>query len=276
MSKTLKTIFAGLAALSLLSGSALAEDRYVQRPSVQISPDLSAPWVLQLRSHPGRVKVSGIRTGVPGVTVLGAPAPRQKVRIVSRQQDFGIIQLEPQSRTLPDPIVQQAGLTTPKRITQRQAREIDPMFLPQQVDYVGNEKPGTIVISTRDKFLYLVEGNGQARRYGVGVGKEGFVWKGSQKISRKAEWPSWTPPTEMKVRVRLEEGRILPDRMEGGPDNPLGARAMYLGSTLYRIHGTNQPWTIGKNVSSGCIRMRNEDVTDLYERVGIGTQVIVR
>jgi lipoprotein-anchoring transpeptidase ErfK/SrfK len=109
----------------------------------------------------------------------------------------------------------------------------------------------------------------------VGVGKPGFEWAGEHKIAKKAEWPVWTPPEEMKVRVKQKEGRILPDRMEGGPNNPLGARAMYLGNSLYRIHGTNQPWTIGSAVSSGCIRMRNEDVVDLYERVKVGTRVIV-
>ena len=123
-------------------------------------------------------------------------------------------------------------------------------------------------------FLYLVMANGKARRYGVGVGKEGFGWTGTHNITRKAVWPDWRPPAEMIVRER-EKGRILPVMMEGGPANPLGARAMYLGSTLYRIHGTNAPWTIGTNVSSGCIRLRNEDVVDLFERVKVGTKVIV-
>jgi lipoprotein-anchoring transpeptidase ErfK/SrfK len=131
------------------------------------------------------------------------------------------------------------------------------------------------VIDTSKRFLYLVQSDGKAMRYGVGVGKQGFSWKGSQRISRKAEWPTWTPPKEMIARER-RKGRILPARMDGGVNNPLGARALYLGSTLYRIHGTNQPWTIGKAMSSGCIRMRNEDVTDLYERVPIGTRVVVR
>ena len=117
-------------------------------------------------------------------------------------------------------------------------------------------------------------GNGKARRYGVGVGKAGFEWSGTERITQKKEWPSWTPPKEMIERERLK-GRELPAHMEGGPANPLGARALYLGSTLYRIHGTNQPWTIGQAVSSGCIRMRNEDVMDLYERVERGAKVIV-
>ena len=127
--------------------------------------------------------------------------------------------------------------------------------------------------------LESVEGGAVRGRYSIIGLNPDVIWKahGSRAtINRKAEWPSWTPPEEMKIRVRQKEGRILPDRMEGGPENPLGARAMYLGNSLYRIHGTNQPWTIGQAVSSGCIRMRNEDVVDLYERVSVGTKVIVR
>jgi lipoprotein-anchoring transpeptidase ErfK/SrfK len=165
---------------------------------------------------------------------------------------------------------------TPQQLQEQQElqtemqRPMDPKFEKQVVAYNGPEAPGTIVISTRDKFLYLVEEGGRALRYGVGVGKEGFLWHGTQSITRMREWPDWTPPPEMLVR-RPD----LPRHMEGGPENPLGARAMYLGSTLYRIHGSNEPWTIGTNVSSGCIRMRNEDVSDLYNRVKIGTKVVV-
>ena len=146
----------------------------------------------------------------------------------------------------------------------------DPRFAKQEVEYHGKEGPGTIVIDTRNKFLFLVEGNGRALRYGIGVGRPGFTWSGVKSISAKREWPDWTPPTQMLAR-RPD----LPRHMEGGPENPLGARAMYLGSSLYRIHGSNEPWTIGTNVSSGCIRMRNEDVIDLYERVRVGTRVVV-
>ena len=149
-------------------------------------------------------------------------------------------------------------------------RPIDPKFLPQTVAYMTTEKPGTIVIDTEARFLYLVLDGGQALRYGVGVGRPGFEWAGAHKITRKAEWPDWTPPPEM---LKRQPG--LPRFMKGGPNNPLGARALYLGSTLYRIHGSNEPWTIGHAVSSGCIRMRNEDVTDLYGRVGVGTRVLV-
>jgi lipoprotein-anchoring transpeptidase ErfK/SrfK len=146
----------------------------------------------------------------------------------------------------------------------------DPRYNKQMVDYQGKESAGTIVIDTPNKFLYLVQGDGKALRYGVGVGRPGFTWAGVKTISAKKEWPAWTPPPEMLAR-RPD----LPRHMEGGPDNPLGARAMYLGSSLYRIHGSNEPWTIGTNVSSGCIRMRNEDVIDLYGRVGVGAKVVV-
>ncbi|MBP0110831.1 MULTISPECIES: L,D-transpeptidase [Bradyrhizobium] len=149
-------------------------------------------------------------------------------------------------------------------------RPFDPKFEKQLVDYSGKESPGTIVVDTPNKFLYLVEGNGRALRYGIGVGRPGFTWSGVKSITAKREWPDWTPPAEMLAR-RPD----LPRHMEGGPENPLGARAMYLGSTLYRIHGSNEPWTIGTNVSSGCIRMRNEDVIDLYGRVNVGTKVVV-
>lgn len=146
----------------------------------------------------------------------------------------------------------------------------DPKFEKQVVEYSGRQSPGTLVIDTPNKFLYLVQGNGKALRYGIGVGKPGFEWSGVKQISAKKEWPAWTPPPEM-----LKRRPDLPRHMEGGPDNPLGARAMYLGSSLYRIHGSNEPWTIGTAVSSGCIRMRNEDVIDLYGRVNVGTRVIV-
>jgi lipoprotein-anchoring transpeptidase ErfK/SrfK len=146
----------------------------------------------------------------------------------------------------------------------------NPKFEKQLVDYHGKESAGTIVVDTPNKFLFLVQENGKAMRYGIGVGRPGFTWSGVKQISAKKEWPAWTPPPEMLAR-RPD----LPRHMEGGPQNPLGARAMYLGSSLYRIHGSNEPWTIGTNVSSGCIRMRNEDVIDLYGRVNVGARVVV-
>jgi lipoprotein-anchoring transpeptidase ErfK/SrfK len=147
---------------------------------------------------------------------------------------------------------------------------IDPIYLKQEVPYETKEAPGTVVIDTPNKFLYLVLGDGRALRYGVGVGRPGFTWAGEHTVSAKREWPDWHPPEEM-----LKRQPWLPSFMAGGPNNPLGARAIYLGSTLYRIHGSNEPWTIGQNVSSGCIRMRNEDVTDLYGRVKVGAKVVV-
>ena len=147
---------------------------------------------------------------------------------------------------------------------------INPVYEKQEVAYTGTEEPGTIVIDTPNKFLYLVQPGGRALRYGIGVGRPGFTWAGTHLVSAKKEWPDWTPPKEM-----LERQPYLPRHMEGGPNNPLGARALYLGSTLYRIHGSNEPWTIGQNVSSGCIRMRNADVIDLYERVKVGAKVKV-
>ena len=140
----------------------------------------------------------------------------------------------------------------------------------QVVSYATREAPGTIIIDTPNTYLYYVLGNGQAMRYGIGIGRDGFTWSGTQAVTKKAEWPDWTPPPEMIARQPY-----LPRHMAGGPGNPLGARAMYLGSTEYRIHGTNAPETIGTHVSSGCIRLTNEDVSDLYSRVNVGTKVIV-
>jgi lipoprotein-anchoring transpeptidase ErfK/SrfK len=140
----------------------------------------------------------------------------------------------------------------------------------QIVSYATREAPGTVIIDTPNTYLYYVLGGGQAIRYGIGVGREGFTWAGTQSITKKAEWPDWTPPPEMIARQPY-----LPRHMAGGPGNPLGARAMYLGGTVYRIHGTNAPETIGSHVSSGCIRLTNEDVADLYSRVNVGTKVIV-
>jgi lipoprotein-anchoring transpeptidase ErfK/SrfK len=146
----------------------------------------------------------------------------------------------------------------------------DPRYQRQVVEYQGGEQPGTIIIDTPHFFLYLVLGDGRALRYGIGVGRPGFTWAGVKSISAKREWPDWRPPDEMLAR-RPD----LPHYMPGGPENPLGARALYLGSTLYRIHGSNEPWSIGTQVSSGCIRLRNEDIIDLYGRVKVGTKVVV-
>ena len=170
----------------------------------------------------------------------------------------------------PDAVTMDVG-DEPGRVSTEEVRIEDGPFARQLVFFRSNEAPGTLVISTADRFLYLVLGNNRALRYGIGVGREGFQWSGLVKISRKAEWPDWTPPPEM-----IERQPYLPRFMAGGPGNPMGARAMYLGSTVYRIHGTNQPKTIGEAVSSGCFRLANGDVIDLFSRVDVGAKVIIR
>jgi lipoprotein-anchoring transpeptidase ErfK/SrfK len=176
---------------------------------------------------------------------------------------------DPRLAPMGDPQMQGQGMVQQDAADPRQ-RPFDPRYEKQLVDYSGKEGAGTIVVDTPNKFLYLVQADGKALRYGIGVGRPGFTWSGVKTISAKREWPDWTPPAEMLAR-RPD----LPRHMVGGPENPLGARAMYLGSSLYRIHGSNEPWTIGTNVSSGCIRMRNDDVIDLYGRVNVGTRVVV-
>jgi lipoprotein-anchoring transpeptidase ErfK/SrfK len=146
----------------------------------------------------------------------------------------------------------------------------------KKVKYDPSIEADTIIIETSERRLYYTLGDGKAIQYAVGVGREGFEWSGTDRISRKAEWPGWTPPAVMRERVKRETGRVLPAYQPGGPDNPLGARAMYIGGRIFRIHGTNQPWTIGQAMSSGCIRMANEDVIHLYNQAGVGTKVIVR
>ena len=149
--------------------------------------------------------------------------------------------------------------------------QLEPAFRRQPVYFRTTEKPGTIVIHTNERFLYLVQGDNRAMRYGIGVGRDGFQWSGLKEIVRKAEWPDWTPPAEM-----IQRQPYLPRFMAGGPGNPMGARALYIGGTVYRIHGTNQPQTIGYAVSSGCFRLVNNDIIDLYGRVPVGTKVVVR
>ncbi len=157
-------------------------------------------------------------------------------------------------------------------------KEVPAKFQRRSVRFATNEAPGTIIVDTNNKFLYYVDGKNRATRYGIGVGREGFGWSGEVKIGRKAEWPTWTPPAEMRAR-EARRGIKLPVVMPGGKDNPLGARALYLykggRDTIFRIHGTNQPWSIGLNLSSGCIRMMNKDVEHLYARAAVGTKVVV-
>jgi lipoprotein-anchoring transpeptidase ErfK/SrfK len=170
--------------------------------------------------------------------------------------------------TIPEPTIADAPPGVDH--TARDA-DVEAVYRRQPVFFRTIEKPGTIIIDTSDRFLYLIQPNNVALRYGIGVGRDGFTWSGLLRISRKAEWPDWTPPPEM-----IQRQPYLPRWMAGGPGNPLGARALYLGQTVYRIHGTNAPETIGHAVSSGCFRLVNEDVEDLYARVPVGTKVIVR
>ncbi|MCG6203713.1 L,D-transpeptidase [Rhodopseudomonas sp. HC1] len=177
---------------------------------------------------------------------------------------------------MPQPAALQPAPYVPQvQAAPQDEEDVAPSELParlkrQIVSYATREAPGTIIIDTPNTYLYYVLGGGRAVRYGIGVGRDGFTWSGVQSITKKAEWPDWTPPPEMIARQPY-----LPRHMAGGPGNPLGARAMYLGGTIYRIHGTNAPSTIGTHVSSGCIRLTNEDVTDLYARVNVGAKVIV-
>jgi lipoprotein-anchoring transpeptidase ErfK/SrfK len=287
MNKPLLMALTALGLAAAVAHGALADDRYRDRPPVMLSPDLTAPWVTQLTGdtsvQPARPQRDGVRPARVAQNRVGASyATGYPPRPAAPEADYRAVRPAPQQgprqvilrRGFLDqdraPTVVQAASRWPRPI----ASHLDPQFLPQVVSYQTKEAPGTIVIDTNNRFLYLVMANGEARRYGVGVGKPGFEWAGEHHVTRKAEWPDWTPPKEMVTR-EAAKGHYLPTHMEGGPENPLGARAMYLGSTLYRIHGTNAPWTIGNAVSSGCIRLRNEDVTDLYNRVKVGTKVIV-
>jgi lipoprotein-anchoring transpeptidase ErfK/SrfK len=227
----IRAILVAITVAGLVTPAAASQsNRVVAPPPLVLSPDLTDPWVMQLK--PGRTPIRA-KPEVQTARLPGAAAPT-------------------------------TSATTAK------AAKLDPKFLPAVVPYEGPHRAGTIVIDTVERHLYLVQDDGTARRYGVGVGRPGFQWSGAHRVTRKAEWPDWRPPPEMRKRQP-----DLPLMMVGGPDNPLGARALYLGSTLYRVHGTSEPWTIGGAVSSGCIRMRNEDVIDLYERVPVGTSVVV-
>ena len=264
MSKT--SLFLAMLASLSIALPVNASDRYRSRPPVMVSPDLQASWVLQLGGVPAQTR------GYAAPQRLRQAVPAGRQRIVQQPQQVLRQQPVQQRRVLfpQQPAAQPVAMRPDKPVR----TQIEPQFLPQMVQYQTEQKPGTIVIDTRERFLYLVMADGMAKRYGVGVGKPGFEWAGTHKVTAKREWPDWRPPQEMIAR-EAAKGHFLPAHMPGGPENPLGARALYLGSTLYRIHGTNAPWSIGNGVSSGCIRMRNEDVTDLYERVKVGTKVIV-
>lgn len=326
----MKKYVAIIASLIVLIAGSLsfshAGSRYSSQPPRVLSPNLTAPWVLQLERPP--------RTRARRTVILSKPVqqPRRKAiriqtrtikarnaktryakarklrrstrrvrsirnirsaRSVRNTRRASLREISRKHRVRPNtrrtPRSKQRAFLTPRPLLKPRSvvrlrkkppspkprgNKFNPELLPQVVNYSGGHKAGTLIVNTQTRFLFLVMKDGSARRYGIGVGKPGFEWSGKHKVTRKAEWPTWTPPKEM-IKREAAKGHYIPDFMEGGPKNPLGARALYLGSTLYRIHGTNQPWSIGKAVSSGCIRMRNEDVMDLYERVKVGTQVVV-
>jgi lipoprotein-anchoring transpeptidase ErfK/SrfK len=265
MSRNLSlALLAGASFLSIGIDRAAAFDRAAQDPNVIYAND---PQVTSVRTaYAGRSNMGG-----GFIQFLFGDGPRSE-RYIQQEQQPSYYQQQPSyyapQQTLPPG--QQMPEMRQEQAYEPSQRSIDPKFEKQEVEYRGREGAGTIVIDTPNKFLYLVQGDGRALRYGIGVGRPGFTWSGTKTVSAKKEWPDWTPPPEMLAR-RPD----LPRHMLGGPDNPLGARAMYLGSSLYRIHGSNEPWTIGTNVSSGCIRMRNQDVIDLYGRVPVGTKVVV-
>ena len=234
------------------------------------TPAFSGPLNLDPQTQP---VANSARSGIGSVFAAQPPAVPAPTRYAAAGYGGGFIEMlfggpggaAPQQQYQSEP---QPNAVYGRSYSNEQ--DMDPRFLRQEVSYDGREAPGTVVINTRERMLYLVQGNGRAIRYGIGVGRPGFTWAGAHSITNMREWPDWRPPAEM-----IRRQPHLPRYMRGGPDNPLGARAMYLGSTLYRIHGSNEPWTIGTQVSSGCIRMRNEDVIDLYTRVRVGTRVIV-
>ena len=240
-----------LSVLFLLGFSMLSAASAAQRPVTSGDPAIDAAWVQLASSNP---------VGSRPIDPNAAPA-------TGIFRAFGGSRRSPAQASIAAPRRAVAGAAAPRRT-------VDPAFLPALVNDTTGEAPGTIVVDTGARYLYYVLPDGKAQRYGVGVGREGFGWSGRVRVGRKAEWPTWTPPAEMRKRQPY-----LPVSMPGGPDNPLGARALYLydggRDTLFRIHGSNEPWTIGHRVSSGCIRMRNEDVIELYGRVPVGARVVV-
>ncbi|WP_375461216.1 L,D-transpeptidase [uncultured Enterovirga sp.] len=226
-------------------------------------------WTMALGCVLAAATTPAFAQGLPRQSVRGGQYGGGFLELLMTGQEA--VRAAPRSALLghaPDPLLAGLPASYPAEAVVR--RETDPIYRRRTVAYDGPDAPGTIVVDTPSRFLYHVQPGGQAIRYGIGVGRPGFTWAGMKTVTAKREWPGWTPPPQMLAR-RPD----LPRHMEGGPGNPLGARALYLGSSLYRIHGTNEPHTIGQDVSSGCIRMMNEDVTDLYARVRVGTRVRV-
>jgi lipoprotein-anchoring transpeptidase ErfK/SrfK len=209
-----------------------------------------------------------------GSTITSIPTRNSPMRLIRFYFFLQIILMASFAISMPHALAQRGNLQDrdqPGLVPDAADEELSPEFARQTVSYRTSEAPGTIIVQTSERFLYVIQPNGRAIRYGIGVGRDGFQWQGLLRITRKQEWPDWTPPPEM-----IERQPYLPRFMAGGPGNPLGARALYLGTTVYRIHGTNAPQTIGTAVSSGCFRLVNPDVIDLYDRIPVGTKVIVR
>jgi lipoprotein-anchoring transpeptidase ErfK/SrfK len=235
-------------------------------PGTNFPPPADYPWVRDRGAYPG-----GPVANAPGPYDDQPPAQSGHMLNDSAPRPPGQIDGGPNSGpSATNPSSAVAALPPDVRPEEGEPQQLPPQFRRQVVSYQTREPAGTIIVDTPNTYLYLVLGNGQAMRYGIGVGREGFTWSGAERISRMHEWPDWYPPKEM-----IERQPYLPRFMAGGASNPLGARALYLGKTLYRIHGTNQPSTIGSFVSSGCIRLVNEDIEDLYSRVQVGTRVVV-
>jgi lipoprotein-anchoring transpeptidase ErfK/SrfK len=226
--------------------------------------------LLMTGRDPSNAARGGVIYNDPGAGIVQRPARAMRAAPSHSSLDRTLPDQDADEAVQPRRRARTAALGTAEPDMRPIARALPAMYQKQIVDYSGKHAPGTIVIDTPNKFLFLVQPGGKAMRYGIGVGRPGFEWAGVKSVTMKKEWPDWRPPAQM-----LKRRPDLPRFMPGGADNPLGARAMYLGSSLYRIHGTNEPHTIGQAVSSGCIRMTNDDVTDLYTRVRVGSKVIV-
>ena len=248
--KPLPKVNSKLVADCKVSNPRFGKPRWQEATAQQLPGSTPAARLAYPSHNPPAASAEGDRAAPssPAVNALRPPVPA-----VPEQQRALIAALPPEDQPEAGPV-----------------KDLPPQFRRTTVDYRTKEPAGTIIIDTPHTYLYLALGNGKAMRYGIGVGREGFTWSGAEKVTRMAEWPDWHPPEEM-----IERQPYLPRFMAGGEGNPLGARALYLGETLYRVHGTNQPSTIGTFVSSGCIRLTNEDITDLYGRVRVGTRVVV-
>jgi lipoprotein-anchoring transpeptidase ErfK/SrfK len=264
----------GIAIAGLGLGLALGGPAQAQSPVWDVfdfSKPMGSPGVFGFAAPGGTGSAFG---GAAGTEASAPSGDRPVVTIAAPPQpaaSFAALwTTSPSTNSFFDPVERVWVTYDPARASGQGGRSYSPIPR-EEVAWTGGERAGTIVISTEERRLFLVLGNGRALRYGIGVGRDGFTWRGEKSVTRMAEWPDWRPPEQM-LRRRPDLPRFMP----GGVANPLGARALYLGSSLYRIHGSNEPHTIGQAVSSGCFRMTNEDVTDLYQRVRVGARVVVR